>query len=62
MSTNYLNQPEISRELIEASMKRARIARSNALWDLLGQLFSRPEHKADEAEVHHAAKTGFRLG
>jgi hypothetical protein len=62
MSTNYLNQPEISRELIEASMKRARIARSNALWDLLGQLFSRPEHKADETEVHHAAKTGFRLG
>jgi hypothetical protein len=62
MSTNYLNQPEISRELIEASMKRARIARSNALWDLLGQLFSRPEHKADEAEVHNAAKTGFRLG
>jgi hypothetical protein len=62
MSTNYLNQPEISRELIEASMKRARIARSNALWDLLGQLFTRPEHKADEAEVHHAAKTGFRLG
>ena len=62
MSTNYLNQPEISRELIEAALKRARVARSNALWDLLGQLFSRPEHKADEAEVHHAAKTGFRLG
>ena len=26
MSTNYLNRPEISREMIEASMKRARIA------------------------------------
>ena len=62
MSTNYLNQPEISRELIEASMKRARIARSNALWDLLGQLFSGPEHKPDEADVHHAAKSGLRLG
>ncbi len=62
MSTNYLGRPEISRELIEASMKRARIERSKALWDMLNRLFSRPEHKGDEAEVHHAAKTGFRLG
>jgi hypothetical protein len=62
MSTNNTNRPEITRELIEASMKRARIERSKALWDILGRLFSRPEHKAEEAEVHHAAKTGFRLG
>jgi hypothetical protein len=62
MSTNNMNQPLISREMIEASMRRARIERSKALWELLGKLFSRPEHKSDEADVHHAAKTGFRLG
>ena len=62
MSAHYLNRPEISRELIEASMKRARIERSNALWEMLGRLFSRPEHKADDADVHHAARTGLRLG
>ena len=32
------------------------------MWGILSGLFSRPEHKADEADVHHAAKTGFRLG
>jgi hypothetical protein len=52
----------ITSEMIEASMKRARIERSQAMWSLLSRLFSRPEHKADETEVHHAAKTGFRLG
>jgi hypothetical protein len=62
MSNNIWGHPEITTEVIQASMKRARIARSNALWDLLGQLFSRPEHKADDADVHHAARTGFRLG
>jgi hypothetical protein len=62
MSTNNTNRPEITRELIEASMQRARIERSKALWDILGRVFSRPEHKAEEADVHHAAKTGFRLG
>ena len=62
MSTNKVNRPEITRELIEASMQRARIERSKALWSLLSRLFSRPEHKADEADVHHAAKTGLRLG
>ena len=62
MSTNFLERPQITRELIEASMQRARIERSRALWDILGRVFSRPEHKADAADVHHAAKTGLRLG
>jgi hypothetical protein len=62
MSTNYLGRPEITRELIEASIKRARIERSKALWSILNRLFSRPEHKSDEADIHHAAKTGLRLG
>ena len=62
MSNNIWGHPEITTEMVEASMRRARIERSNAVWNLLGRLFSRPEHKADEAEVHQAAKTGFRLG
>ena len=62
MSTIKVDRPQISREVIEAAMRRARIERSNAMWSLLGRLFSRPEHKADEADVHQAAKTGFRLG
>jgi hypothetical protein len=62
MSTNKVNRPEISREVIEASMQRARVERSKAMWSLLSRLFSRPEHKADAADVHHAAKTGLRLG
>ncbi len=62
MSTNYLNRPEISREVIEAALKRARVDVQTRCGSLLGQVFSRPEHKADEADIHHAAKTGFRLG
>jgi len=62
MSTNKVNRPEITRELIEASMQRARVERSKAMWSLLSGLFSRPEPKAGEADVHHAAKTGLRLG
>jgi hypothetical protein len=62
MSTNYLNRPEITTELIEASLKRARAERSKALWSLLNRVFSRPEHTVDEADVQNAAKTGFRLG
>jgi hypothetical protein len=62
MSTIKVDRPQISREVIEAAMQRARIERSNAMWSLLSRLFSRPEHKADEADVHQAAKTGFRLG
>jgi hypothetical protein len=62
MSTNKVNSPLISREMIEASMQRARVERSNAMWNILSRLFSRPEHRADEGDVHHAAKTGFRLG
>ena len=62
MSTNNMNQPLVTREMIDASLRRARIERSNAMWSILSGLFSRPEHKADEADVHHAAKTGFRLG
>lgn len=62
MSNNIWGSPEITTEMIEASMKRARIERSKAMWSILSGLFSRPEHKADDADVHHAAKTGFRLG
>jgi hypothetical protein len=57
-----MSRPPVRREIIEASMQRARIERSNAMWRLLSGLFSRPEHKADEADVHRAAKSGFHLG
>jgi hypothetical protein len=62
MSNNIWGNPEITTEMIEASMKRARVERSKAMWNILSGLFSRPEHKPDDADVHHAAKTGFRLG
>jgi hypothetical protein len=62
MSTNHKSRPLVSSEMIEASMQRARIERSNAMWRILSGLFTRPEHKADEADVRHAAKSGFRLG
>ena len=62
MSNNIWGHPEITTEVIQASMQRARIERSKAMWSILSGLFSRPEHKADDADVHHAARTGFRLG
>ena len=62
MSNNNPYESVISSEMIEASMRRARIERSKVMWSLLSRVFSRPEHKAEEADVQHAAKTGFRLG
>jgi hypothetical protein len=63
MSNDNPYQVVITSEMIEASMKRARIQRSKAMWSLLQRLFSRPEQAgADEAEVRHATKSGLRLG
>lgn len=62
MSNNNPYTSVITSEMIEASIKRARLERSKAMWSLLSRLFSRPEHKADEVDIQHAAKSGFRLG
>lgn len=61
MSKSIWDHPEITQELIEKSMKRARIARSKAVWEILQRLFSRPE-AAKDVDVHQAAKSGLRLG
>ena len=61
MSNNNATEYEISRELIEKSMRQARIERSKAVWAILQRLFSRPE-SADDANVVNGSKIGFRLG
>lgn len=51
MSKNDWEYPTIDHELIEKSMKQARIERSKALWSILQSLFSRPEsHEKDDAD------------
>lgn len=51
----------ITSEMIEASIRRARLERSRVMWSMIQRLFSRPEH-ASEADVGHATKAGLRLG
>ena len=51
MSKSNWEYPEIDHELIEKSMRQARIERSKAVWSLLQSLFSRPEgHDRDSAD------------
>lgn len=51
MSNNIWDHPEITTELIEKSMRQARVERSKAVWAILQSLFSRPEsHENDNAD------------
>jgi hypothetical protein len=61
MSTNNWDTPEITPELIERSMKQARIERSKAVWSLLQRLFSQPE-TGETADNDFALRPKLRLG
>jgi hypothetical protein len=61
MSPNNWDTPEITPELIERSMKRARIERSKAVWSLLQSLFSKPE-TGETADNDFALRPSPRLG
>jgi hypothetical protein len=61
MSTNKIERPVIDGEIVEASMRKARIERSKAVWEMLQSLFSRPETHAGADDVL-AAKGRLRLG
>lgn len=54
MSTTPLYPDPIPSELIELSMRRARIERSRVMWAMLQRLFSRPERS-------ETVDTGFSL-
>jgi hypothetical protein len=61
MSTIHRDTPEITPELIERSMKQARIERSKAAWSLLQSLFSKPETR-ETADNDFALRPNPRLG
>jgi hypothetical protein len=46
MSKSVWDHPKITSELIEKSMQRAREERSRALWEMLQNVFSKPESSA----------------
>jgi hypothetical protein len=62
MSNETIYAPVISSEVIEASMRKARIERSKAVWDILQKLFSRPEATDVTADDVLASKGRLRLG
>ena len=60
MNQNKL-YPEIDFELVERSMKQARIERSKAVWSILQSLFSKPETR-ETAETDFTLRPNLRLG
>jgi len=61
MSPNNWGTPEITPELIERSMKQARIERSKAVWSLLQRLFWKPESR-ETADTDFSLRPNVRLG
>jgi len=53
--------PEIDFDLVERSMKQARIERSKALWEILQWVFSKPETH-ETADNDFALRPKLRLG
>jgi hypothetical protein len=53
--------PEIDHELVEKSMRQARIERSKAFWEVLQWLFSRPESR-ETADTDFSIRPKLRLG
>jgi len=62
MSNSIWDHPEITHELIEKSMRQARIERSKAVWGVLQSLFSRPESRETEDADFSLKQPKLRLG
>jgi hypothetical protein len=61
MSKSIWDHPEITSELLEKSMRQARVERSKAVWSILQNLFSRPESK-EGVDADFTLKPKLRLG
>ncbi|MBN9261256.1 MAG: hypothetical protein BGN89_19205 [Alphaproteobacteria bacterium 64-6] len=62
MSNSIWDHPEITTELIEKSMRKARIERSKAVWAILQNLFSRPESRETDNADFSLKQPKLRLG
>lgn len=62
MSNNIWDHPEITSELIEKSMRQARVERSKAVWAILQSLFSRPDGRENDNENFNLKQPKLRLG
>ena len=64
MSNSNREHPTIDFDLVEKSMKQARIERSKAVWAILQSLFSRPEsQEKDNADADFSLRQPkLRLG
>jgi len=62
MSNSIWDHPEITTELIEKSMRQARVERSKAVWSILQSLFSRPEGRETDNADFSFKQPKFRLG
>jgi hypothetical protein len=62
MSKSIWDHPEITTDLIEKSMRQARVERSKVVWGLLQNLFSRPESREAELTDFSLQQRKLRLG
>ncbi len=62
MSKNIWDNPENMSQLIERSMRQARVERSKAVWGMLQSLFSRPESREVELSDFSLQQRKLRLG
>jgi hypothetical protein len=62
MSNSIWDHPEVTTELIEKSMRQARVERSKAVWDILQSLFSRPASRETADTDFSLKQPKLRLG
>ncbi len=62
MSNNIWDHPEVTSELIEKSMRQARIERSKAVWEMLQSVFSWPEARELDKTEFNLRQSKLRLG
>jgi hypothetical protein len=62
MSKSIWDHPEITGELIEKSMRQARVERSKAVWGILQNLFSRPAGSEMDNTDFSLQQRKLRLG
>lgn len=62
MSSSNWEHPTIDFDLVEKSMKQARIERSKAVWAILQSLFSRPESQEKDNADFSLRQPKLRLG
>lgn len=62
MSKSNGDHPEITSELIEKSMRQARVERSKAVWEMLQNVFSWPEARELDKTEFNLRQSKLRLG